>query len=163
MGAAARRADPPGVLDGHEPVQSHLTDPVQVLQHAHAVPGPIAQVQLSQSAAGVLGTVEAEGSPCGPLGAQLDTADLTVILFSSLHGQAPCAPVLLPQVGGTDSAVHPAGRHHQGGDAGRALSDCRHLPPGASKSTSTVDCSRTTPSLLRDAFHSLITSRALTL
>lgn len=130
-GTAARRADPPGVLDGHEPVQPHLTDPAQVLEHAHAVPGAVTQVHLSQSAAGVPGAVEAERSPRSSLGAHLDTADLTVTLFSSLHGQAPCAPVLLPQVGGTDPAVHPAGRHHQGGDTGRArrmVVTCRRAP-----------------------------------
>lgn len=120
-GTAARRADPAGVLDCHESVQSQLTDAVQVLDHAHAVLGPIAQVQLSQSSARVLRAVETEGGALGSLGTQLDTADHAVFLLWSLLGETPGTAVPVAQESGTDPAVHAAGCHHGRRNAGRAL------------------------------------------
>src|SRR5664280_2455729 len=51
----------------------------------------------------------------------------------------------------------------EGGSPACYLYSRDHFVPGTSKSTSTVDSSRTTPSWLSVAFHSLITSRAFTL
>src|SRR5450756_672691 len=121
-GTAARRADPAGVFDDHELVQSQLGDAVKVLDHAHAVLGPIAQIQLSQSAARALDAAKAERGALGPPGARLDTADQAMLLLWPLFGQAPGTVVFRAQVGYTDPTVHAAWRHHGGRNASWARS-----------------------------------------
>ena len=81
----------------------------KVLDHTHAILRPVPFIEVAESLAGVISTIRTELSP--PLFAVKDRAVLAV---RPVRRMAPPAPVLFPEEGRTDGAVHTAGGDQRG-------------------------------------------------
>ena len=97
-------ARPPLPLSHDEMADTAFFYRRKVLDHAHAVLRPVPFIEVAKSLAGVISTIRTELSP--PLFAVKDRAVLAV---RPIRRMAPPAPVLFPEEGRTDSAIHTTG------------------------------------------------------
>ncbi len=85
-------------------------DILQILDHAHAVSCSIPLVQMLQRITGKLAAIEAIAYfACFDHLALLDPAQDSGLGFQMIVDTAARAPVLFPDIGAAQTAVHPAG------------------------------------------------------
>jgi hypothetical protein len=127
--SAAFRARPFPVFVLGEPPDAVLLYAHKVLDHAHAVPGPIAEVHSLQAAAGKPFAIEAISVAAPALFAVLDRAKGPGLRLAGIVSSAAGTWIFLPLERVAEAAVHAAGR----------VQCCR--PPARSRSHEPSDSS----------------------
>lgn len=94
-----------------------VADRQEVLDHAHAVFGPVALIQVEQPVAGkALAAVAVAGLELLPLRAGFDAAGEACLALVAVVAPAAGAGVLLARIRHAEPAVHAAGGDEGGGD-----------------------------------------------
>lgn len=123
--AAAFRAGPPDLFAGNKLSDPKLSDIFEILEHAHAVTGPVSLIQVLQTRAGKLLTRKAK--PWFSIlerFAILNPAFHAVARFIDVVPAAAGTFLFVPQIRHTDAAVHSAGS-----DVGSCDHGCYNISP----------------------------------
>ena len=106
---AAAGAFPAGLFPFCEFSNACIPDVFEVFDHAHAIFGSVAFIQLFESGAGIGWAGETEPSASRELFAVLDSTSDAACGLVFVTPPASGASVLFPYIGITDTAVHTAG------------------------------------------------------
>lgn len=115
----ATGANPTILLLGDEGPHTFTPDGFQVFQHAHAVLGPVAFIQLPQPGAGIAVTlVTVFGLPGCYIFTGNDLAGHTICGFQAVVTATAGTGIHIAGIGPAQAAVHAAGCDQPGGDGG---------------------------------------------
>ncbi len=112
---ATLRTGPPGLFGLNEMSHAKFLDAIEIIQHAHAIPGSIALIQVDQAGTGKAGATEAVlDSTFRDLLTVLNPAHHAGFRFMSVVTSAARTGPLLSPVSTTEPTVHATGGDQRG-------------------------------------------------